>query len=431
MVDFNNISKDLQGRIEKIMAGDGKDTKKIDSRNEYNQLAALLSGTDKKKQDKVSGTEKVFVENLMTDYEEEFMVRANVKERVLEIIKFGNSNKADDNAELKELKNFKKTNDLTKEEKNWIQKVINGRIVKTETNTGKEILPDSPEEKEQDTLTGYTNFNPDKTEMKKNKTTPEEDSHKNPPTGEPADKPNKIPEDKHKNPPKDYPNDMPNKMPEHEHKNHPKDYPDDMPNKIPEEDHKNKSPEIPETKPENEPVNPPTETVPTEPSKPLPKEENKGLTPVEISAARNNGEGVADRLFGYTTNTEQWTIQDIVENEIDSGNVIEFFRGYEERLAERTELNIADYVISTVNYGHRLAKENKDSFFEQMRTEWDFPEKQELMHKVAGDLQEYLADKYGADSKVAKEVAVILLERIFDQKDTEKLDKIAKEELTK
>ena len=60
-----------------------------------------------------------------------------------------------------------------------------------------------------------------------------------------------------------------------------------------------------------------------------------------------------------------------------------------------------------------------------MRTEWNFPEKQKLMHKVANDLQTYLANKYGVNSTVAKEIAVILLEETFGEKQAEKLDKIA------
>ena len=131
MTDWSKISGDLRGRIEKIMAGDGADTKKLDSRNEYNDLAKLLSG-----EGKVTGDEKTFVEGIIADYEEAYMIRAEVKDRVLQLIRNGNDRKADDGVEVTDLKNYlNKTKGLTKEEKDWIKSVIKGREVKqTEAN---------------------------------------------------------------------------------------------------------------------------------------------------------------------------------------------------------------------------------------------------------------------------------------------------------
>ena len=131
MTDWSKISGDLRGRIEKIMAGDGADTKKLDSRNEYNDLAKLLSG-----EGKVTGDEKTFVEGMIADYEEAYMIRAEVKDRVLQLIRNGNDRKADDGVEVTDLKNYlNKTKGLTKEEKDWIKSVIKGREVKqTEAN---------------------------------------------------------------------------------------------------------------------------------------------------------------------------------------------------------------------------------------------------------------------------------------------------------
>ena len=131
MTDWSKISGDLKGRIEKIMAGDGADTKKLDSRNEYNDLAKLLSG-----EGKVTGDEKTFVEGMIADYEEAYMIRAEVKDRVLQLIRNGNDRKADDGVEVTDLKNYlNKTKGLTKEEKDWIKSVIKGREVKqTEAN---------------------------------------------------------------------------------------------------------------------------------------------------------------------------------------------------------------------------------------------------------------------------------------------------------
>lgn len=413
MVDFNNISADFQGRIEKIMAGDGKDEKRIDSRNEYNQLAELLSGKNKP-----SGREKSCVEWLMTEYEEDFMVSRSVKERVLDIIKFGQFNMADDNAEIKDLKDFKKTNGLTKEEKNWIQKVIEGRVVNIKPNNdwgiGGEYVPNfnTGNTKVDDTLTP--------TEPKKNNDQVEYPSENNKPKGIP----NNLPE------PKSVPT-VPktDKTVPQDHTKAEEKPPVDTPKlDKPKNNPPKKQPTYPsEPLPKVEPEEPHVGAAPGAPQEPTPTETKKSLTPEEISAARHNGEGVADRLFGYTSNTEQRTVQDIIENEINSGNVIEFLRGYEEKLKEEKELNLVDLMPAGIVSAYTT--KNKDSFFEQMRTEWDFPEKQDLMHKVAQDLQKYLADKYGTDSKVAKEVAVILLEQVFDQKETEKLDKISKLEL--
>ena len=138
MVDFSNVSQDLASRIQKIMQIDGEEgpnAEKINSREEYNQLAQLLSGDNK-----VTGKEKIFVEGLMADYEEEYMVSKGVKDRVLDIIKFGDSKKADDKAELNQLKDYKKTDGLTKEEKNWIKRIINGRNVKIDTTEANEVV---------------------------------------------------------------------------------------------------------------------------------------------------------------------------------------------------------------------------------------------------------------------------------------------------
>ncbi len=139
MTDWSKISGDLRGRIEKIMAGDGADTKKLDSRNEYNDLAKLLSG-----EGKVTGDEKTFVEGMIADYEEAYMIRSDVKERVLQVIKNGNDRKADDGVEIADLKNYlNKTKGLTKEEKDWIKSVIKGREVKhAETNKASEPSDD-------------------------------------------------------------------------------------------------------------------------------------------------------------------------------------------------------------------------------------------------------------------------------------------------
>lgn len=133
---------------------------------------------------------------------------------------------------------------------------------------------------------------------------------------------------------------------------------------------------------------------------------SRPLTPAETKKARENGEAAADLLVGYTTDGEQLQVKALLA-EVDKRNVIEFLRGY------------------TDNKGMG------DNFFTQMRTENGFKAKQNLMHIMAQHLQGYLIDKYGAESKVAKEVAVILLESEFTSKETESLDKAVTDELKK
>ncbi len=132
MVDLSKLSADVRNRIETIMAGDGKDSKKIDSRKEYQELGKLLSGDGK-----VNGKQKEIVEGMLVEYEDTFMVRDEVKQRVADLVKNGDANRADDNAEINDLKKYKKTKGLSKEEKAFIQRVIDGKEVKTENKTPK------------------------------------------------------------------------------------------------------------------------------------------------------------------------------------------------------------------------------------------------------------------------------------------------------
>lgn len=136
------------------------------------------------------------------------------------------------------------------------------------------------------------------------------------------------------------------------------------------------------------------------------KAKTKPLTPAQTKQARENGEAAADLLVGWTTDSEQLQVKALLA-QVDRKNVMEFLRGYTEN------------------------KGLGDKFFTQMRTEDDFKAKQNLMHTVAKHLQGYLTDKYGANAKVAQEVAVILLESEFTSKETEALDKIVTNELEK
>lgn len=284
MLDFNNISADLKGRVEKIMAGDGKDEKRIDSRNEYNQLAQLLAGNDK-----TSGIEKSFVEHLMTEYEEEFMVSKSVKDRVLDIIKFGQSNRADDNAEIKELKNFKKTNSLTKEEKNWIQKVIEGRIVNVNNITQPSCGAPTPANNDSQEKDSELTPTEPKEDPVHREYPPEDNKQKELPTKPKLDTP--APQE-------------PKKPPKTE-----------------------KKPPVKTPRTEEPPANNTTTPEPIKPEEPV---RPKQLTKDEIEQAKTNGKNVADFLVGYTMDAEARLVCDIVHEQVNSDNVMEFIKGYTE-----------------------------------------------------------------------------------------------------
>ena len=156
-------------------------------------------------------------------------------------------------------------------------------------------------------------------------------------------------------------------------------------------------------------------------------EKDSELSPEDVKKSRENGYKVADKLFGYTSNSEQADIQQILNEEMNSQNVIEILKGYEKRFQEFKN----PILITPVGPHPNAAELQKDHFFEQMRTETDFPEKQKLMRKVAEDLQAYFQNKYGVDSAVAKEISVILLEEKLGKEQAELLDLYYKNEVRK
>lgn len=125
MVDLNKLSADVRTRIEGIM-GMEHDAKKIDSQKEYQELGKLLCGDGK-----VTGKQKEIIEGMLVDYQDTYMVRDEVKQRVQDLVKNGNEITADDQAEIHNLKQYKKTKGLSKEEKAFIQRVIDGKEVNT------------------------------------------------------------------------------------------------------------------------------------------------------------------------------------------------------------------------------------------------------------------------------------------------------------
>ncbi len=451
MVDWSKISAGLADRIKDIITSEGEDreTAKLDKHAEYQKLSQLLSGGGK-----VSGEEKGFVEGMLKDFEEAYLVRPEVRERVLDIIKHGEKMQADDKAEISELKKYAGTNGLTREEKKWIKDVVNGRVVKdlpTEENNGIAEVDESKI-----------------TEQEQNKTVPNktsENANVEPRSAENPEKPNEITNKKPannkgdvaENP--DRPLDIPNKKP-NRGKGEPKPpvfgptpMPVPMPTPLPvtpmprtvdndrvdDKDHVDNKGATQQGGMGNinvdhgtviinngipVPVGPNGggygENVPN-PDAPVDKGEKTDDTkPGKISVeeareARKDGEAAGEALLGQTSNTEQRIVQDIINEEVNSGNVMEFFKGYEKELKEH---NL---------WVGGLAK--GDHFFEQIRTENNFPEQQDLMRKVAEDLQGYLANKYGVDSDVAREVSIVLLEGVLGKEQAKALDKIYQEEL--
>ena len=89
---------------------------------------------------------------------------------------------------------------------------------------------------------------------------------------------------------------------------------------------------------------------------------------------------VRDALEGYTTEKEQKRIADIIMNEINADNVMEF---------------LAEYNYNAVGKSH--------GFFDQLISELNFPEKGKLANKLSKDLQAHMKkydNKYSHYAKV-------------------------------
>lgn len=135
MVDLSKISKTVQQTVADIKKMNG-DENKIDSKKEYDELGKLLSGKDKLK-----GKEEVeYIQGLLNDYADKFMVSDDTKSRVLEIVKNGQKNKADDANEVAQLKKLLKTKGLSTADKAFIIRMIKGHEVKMDD----EVQPEKP-----------------------------------------------------------------------------------------------------------------------------------------------------------------------------------------------------------------------------------------------------------------------------------------------
>jgi hypothetical protein len=142
------------------------------------------------------------------------------------------------------------------------------------------------------------------------------------------------------------------------------------------------------------------------------------LPPSEIKNARLHGKKAFSALEGYTSNTEQKMLNDILNEDVNSENVLEFLRGYQSKTPPVAKQILPIQIPSPAEmYG-------PNSFFEQLRTEWDYPEKQELMNKVVSDLHAFVEERLGEDNPIAKELAVIQLSAEFGEQETKQLDEI-------
>ncbi len=153
-----------------------------------------------------------------------------------------------------------------------------------------------------------------------------------------------------------------------------------------------------------DPVQPtkPVQPKPVQPTKPEP------LTDAEAKRARSYGAEVSDYLVGYTTDSEEGLIKNIVTNskKLNSRNVIEFLKGYEN------------------------SRGMGDHFFEQCVTEMGFGNddwnEQDLMTNVAKKFLKHIEGMSAAD---AKEIRIILQDGHFTKAEARKMDNIVRKYL--
>lgn len=104
------------------------------------------------------------------------------------------------------------------------------------------------------------------------------------------------------------------------------------------------------------------------------------LSDAEIETAETNARIVREALQGYTTKDEQKNVSDIINNNINSKNVMQFL-----------------YTYSKSTDG--------EGFFEQLYTEYNFPDKAQLLQKMTDYLAEY-ADTFDGESELIHAINV-------------------------
>ena len=153
------------------------------------------------------------------------------------------------------------------------------------------------------------------------------------------------------------------------------------------------------------------------------------LTAKEMDKARKDGKDVAGLLFDYTDPSEQRLIKDIINKEMNSDTVVEFLRGYKNAQEKENAFEVKPFSLGLIGLTTHFA-DQKDDFFLQMHTEYGFDESENLIKKAGTDLKGYIQNKYGVDSQTAKEIEIILMNKITEES-VKKLDNIATREVNK
>lgn len=130
--------------------------------------------------------------------------------------------------------------------------------------------------------------------------------------------------------------------------------------------------------------------------------------------AYNAGQRVGANLIGYTTDSEQYEVRNIITSEINKENVISFLRGYE------------DYKETNRYFGKEfIGVVISDHFFEQLRSENGFENNHALMKNVATKLMRHF-EMCGAAAQ-AEYIEEILTHEPLTKDDAKFLDRLAQE----
>ena len=390
MVDYNKLNRDpskissaLNAQIKEIMGQKGK-ADKIDHHKEYAQLQELLNGG------KYKGDNKEYIEGLMIDYEDQYETSKSIREKVLDIV--GKDKKVDDENEKSQLESLKKGADGF--DKEYIKRVIDGKeAVDVNPDSENNLLPPTKgKDDKQPQLPEKPNFGVGF----------KEDILKD------TDEQPKVVKSPY------YPKESNDKV-----KKEPYPVPVDNSVKINQPDNSVKINEPIQGVDQDGKVNVIADDGATviigvgakgaakagkigdEDETPAgDTSEPKKLTAKEKAEARSYGAQINDLLTNvFTERDEQITVSNIIRNNINSDNVLEFLRGYE-------------------------MKESGDPFFEQMMREWDFEEKEGLIRDVAEKLMKNLEANGWTDD--ASDIATILAKGYLTKEDAKALDEIVK-----
>ncbi len=174
--------------------------------------------------------------------------------------------------------------------------------------------------------------------------------------------------------------------------------------------------------------------------------ETSDMSAKELKQVQNSADTIAKNLHGYTTNQEQYEITNFITNEVNSKNILEFLVQYEKsipntfgekilNIATKTAIGAAvgasggplgAAAIGTLTFAEAVMR-MPDSFFEQLVSESNFPEKQDLLRKLTSDLKDYTIEKFGKDDTRVLKLELILRNSEIKEKQAEEIDEIVKE----